>query len=202
MEGHLLGTHSSVSMSPSAGPVPAVTWASSARRTRHVTSLVLSAAFGLVDHSHLDAPGLNLLAFKTPTAPLGSCGLSSLSGYFSAVPVSVRPVPIGIPRGFGGHQSACLPVSFSGCSTLGPILHPAPACARSRAVGQLPAPVPCLLHQSPHSERSQKHASSPHLRGRQDTARPGFRQPYPCSPWCRDGPRGRPGWRVAPGTQK
>lgn len=35
-----------------------------------LSSLMPSAAFGLVYHSHLDTPELNFLAFKTPTSPL------------------------------------------------------------------------------------------------------------------------------------
>lgn len=125
-ERHLPGTRLVASMSPSTGPVPtSVTWTSPAYRT----CLMPSAAFGLVDHSHLDTPELNFLAFKTPTSPLPpSLGLlasllpSPATSQSSLCPCSPYPLTF---SGLWGDPSTCLSTVLQAtASTVSQVLHP------------------------------------------------------------------------------
>lgn len=78
-EGCLPETRLIASISPSAGLVPPSS-PGPPQPAGLVIFLMPSAALGLADHSHLDTPGLNLLAFKTPAShscpALGPWGLS------------------------------------------------------------------------------------------------------------------------------
>lgn len=92
-----------------------------------LSSLMPSAAFGLVDHSHLDTPELNFLAFKTPTSLLPpSLGLlasflpSPATSQSSLCPCSLYPLTFlglrGTPQLASPPSSRQLcPLSASSC---------------------------------------------------------------------------------------
>lgn len=94
-----------------------------------LSSLMPSAAFGLVDHSHLDTPELNFLALKTPTSPLPpSLGLlasflpSPATSQSSLCPCSPYPWTF---SGLCGDPSTCLSTILQAtASTVSQFLHP------------------------------------------------------------------------------
>lgn len=125
-----------------------------------VSSLMPSAAFGLVDHSHLDTPELTFLAFKTPASPLPpSLGLpasflpSPTTSQSSLCPCSLYPLtfsglrraPLNLPlHRPPGNCVHCQPVAAS-------LL---PACPRTRAGEPPPScSFPCVCCTNSQTQR-------------------------------------------------
>lgn len=160
-EGPLPETCLMASISPSAGPAPSRS-PGPPQPTGLDIFLMPSAALGLADHSHLDTPRLNLLAFKTPASHF--CPALGPSGH------SLRPL-LSLLRGhaarthgpFSGlHRGPlyCLPGDH--IHSRPPPQAPAPACPHPGATGPaLSCSSLCVRHVD--SPAQHGHSRTPHL---------------------------------------
>lgn len=200
-EGCLPETRLIASISPSAGLVPPSS-PGPPQPAGLVIFLMPSAALGLADHSHLDTPGLNLLAFKTPAShscpALGPWGLSlrPLLSLFGIHAARTHGHFSGLHK---GPLYWPLHVFQVTASTLSPV--PSPQCQlpslRGHGASSLLQLFSCLSHRLSSSARSQQNASSPHLCG-VDSMTPMARL---LSALSSAGRGVRPGWQTTPNKE-
>lgn len=168
------------SISPSAGPAPSRS-PGPPQPTGLDIFLMPSAALGLADHSHLDTPRLNLLAFKTPASHF--CPALGPSGH------SLRPL-LSLLRGhaarthgpFSGlHRGPLYCLPGDRVHSRPPPQAPAPACPHPGATGPaLSCSSLSVTWTLQLSTVTAERLISPSLWGRQhDPWWPGFRQPCP-----------------------